>query len=221
MKRVLSRVAVCCIALILLAVTAGTGACADRRIEITPFGGYQWGGSLRGYEGEITVPGAGNWGIALDIEVRRDTMVELVFSRQYSSLQVRPYCNYPTPGVDCTPTWRQAFDMATEYYHVGGLYEINTGGGALPFTSMTLGATRFAPDDDTYGSEWKFSAALGIGVKVPVGERLGIRLQARFLLPFLWSSGGLWCGTGGCSIGVGGGSSFVQGDIAAGLTIKL
>jgi hypothetical protein len=111
--------------------------------------------------------------------------------------------------------------MATEYYHIGGLYEIETGGAAMPFTSMTLGATRFAPDSGLYDSEWKFSAALGLGIKIPVGERFGIRFQARMLIPFLWASGGLWCGTGGCSVGVGGGSSFVQGDVLAGFTIKL
>lgn len=209
------------VASFILVGMSASSECAGKRIEITPFGGYQWGGSLRGYEGEITIPGTGNWGIALDIEVRRDVMVELVYTRQYSSLQVRPFCNVPPVPSECTPTWRQAFDLSTEYYHIGGLYEIQSGGSAVPFTTMTMGAVRFAPDGSMYGTEWKFSAAIGLGIKVPVGERLGIRLQARMLVPFLWSSGGLWCGTGGCSIGVGGGSSFIQGDITAGLIIKL
>ncbi len=208
------------IALLLLVGMSSSGECADKRIEITPYGGYQWGGSLKGYEGELRIPGAGNWGIAVDIEVRRDVMVELNFSRQWTSLELLPYCG-PGSLPSCTRQWYTAFKMAVEYYQIGGLYEIQSGGSATPFTTMTLGATRFAPDDPAYGDEWKFSMALGLGVKVPVGQRLGIRLQARLLIPFLWSSGGLWCGTGGCSIGVGGGSSLIQGDIIAGLTIKL
>jgi hypothetical protein len=209
------------IAAFLIVFLGSAGTYAGQRIEITPYGGYQWGGSLSGYEGEIRVPSAGNWGIALDIEVRRDVMVELVYSRQYSSLQIRPYCNYPGVSPDCVPTWRQAFDMATEYYHIGGHYEIETGAAVTPFTTMTMGATRFAPDNAVYDDEWKFSAAIGLGLKVPVGERFGIRLQARMLIPFLWSSGGLWCGSGGCSVGVGGGSSFIQGDVIAGFIVKL
>jgi hypothetical protein len=86
---------------------------------------------------------------------------------------------------------------------------------------MTLGATRFAPQNSIYGTEWKFSAAMGIGLIVPVSERIGIRTHARLLIPFLYSGGGLWCGPGGCSIGVSGGSSVLQGDIAVGLVIRL
>lgn len=40
-----------------------------------------------------------------------------------------------------------------------------------------------------------------------------------FLLPIQWAGGGLWCGTSGCGIGLSGGSSILQGDVTAGLTV--
>jgi len=39
------------------------------------------------------------------------------------------------------------------------------------------------------------------------------------LLPFSFSGGGIWCGTGGCGIGLGSYSIIGQFDFTAGLTI--
>ena len=181
------------------------------RIEITPFGGYQWGGTASGWEGELRIPSTGNWGIALNVDVRPETQLELCFTRQYSSLEVRWY--------DYTMPREELFNMAVEYYHIGALQKLRGPGDFGPFTVLTIGATRFAPDSNEYGDEWLFSMAFGLGVKVPVGERFALRLQGRLLMPIQWAGGGLWCGTGGCGIGLSGGSSIIQGDVTAGLAI--
>lgn len=198
---------------VVLALSITCSASAEPNgILVTALGGYQWGGTIQGYYGEAKLNDAGNWGIALDIPVRPDTYVELIYTRQVTDLIYREY------GTG-TPAEEQ-FDLATEYYQIGGLYTVPKEG-PRPFGTMTLGATRFAPQSSVYGSEWVFSAALGIGILVPVNERIGLRTHARLLLPFTYSGGGMWCGAGGCSMGIYGGSAIAQGDIAFGLIIRI
>jgi len=203
---------VAAIAVVLAMALAGSASAQSKGVMVTALGAYQWGGTLSGYYGEAKLNDAGNWGIALDLPVRPDTYVELIYTRQVTELKYREYASIEPA--------REIFNIAVEYYQVGGLYTVPKDG-PKPFGTMTLGATRFAPESSLYDSEWLFSAALGLGVLVPINERIGIRTHARLLLPFLYSGGGLWCGTGGCSIGVSGGSSIVQGDVAVGLVIRL
>jgi len=210
LKGKITKIAV--IAVILAVSLTGSAFAQDKGIMITALGAYQWGGTLKGYYGEARLLDAGSWGIAVDIPVRPDTYVELIYTRQVTDLTYREYSSGESA--------QELFDIAVEYYQVGGLYTVHKDG-PKPFGTMTIGATRFAPQTSAYGSEWKFSAALGLGVLVPVSERIGLRMHARLLLPFMYSGGGMWCGTGGCSIGVSGGSSIVQGDIALGIVFRL
>ena len=209
-KRLLTVPAVAVFLVILL---AGPSTAQVRGIMITPLAGYQWGGTIELWQGEAKITDAGNWGIAIDIPVSQSTaFVEFIFTRQDAELDYREY------GTG-EPS-RKAFDLGVEYYELGGLYTMDKQG-LKPFGTMSIGATRFDPDSSLYGSQWKFSAALGIGLLIPATERIGIRVHTRLLLPFLYSGGGLWCGTGGCSIGVSGSSAVVQGDVAVGLVIRI
>ena len=210
LKGKITKIAV--IAVVLAVSLAGSAFAQDKGIMITALGAYQWGGTLKGYYGEARLLDAGSWGVALDIPVRPDTYVELIYTRQVTNLTYREY------GVGIPA--EEVFDIAVEYYQVGGLYTMAKDG-PKPFGTMTIGATRFAPQSSVYDSEWKFSAALGLGIIIPLSERIGIRTHARLLLPFMYSGGGLWCGGGGCSIGMTGGSAIAQGDIALGLVIRI
>jgi len=201
------------VAFVVLATLTGNAAAQDHGIMITPLAAYQWGGTFKGYYGEAKLNDAGSFGIAIDIPVYdRDAFVELIYTRQLTDLTYREYGS----GEPA----QESFNIAVEYYQVGGLYTVDKDG-PKPFGTMSIGATRFAPQNTVYGSEWKFSAAFGLGLIVPVSRRIGIRTHVRLLLPFLYTGGGMWCGTGGCSIGIGGGSAVAQGDVAIGLVIRI
>jgi len=63
--------------------------------------------------------------------------------------------------------------------------------------------------------------SLAGGIKINASEKVGIRLQARLLMP-LWYSGTYFTvGTGGAGYGVSGGIYGVQGDFTAALVIKI
>jgi hypothetical protein len=201
------------IGVMVLAPMSGRAVAETMGIMVAPFASYQWGGTVKGRDGEAKLNDAGAWGFTIDVPVHhREAYLELSYSRQETELLVREY------GTG--EPLREAFDLSVEYFQIGGLY-MAPRGGARPFGTMTLGATRFAPQNSIYSSEWLFSATLGLGIFVPVNERIGLRTHARLLLPFQYSGGGLWCGRGGCSIGVSGGSNILQGDVAVCLVIRL
>ncbi len=185
----------------------------SRGFEITPFYGYQFGGKHSVYEGEININDAQNFGLSLNFELpyKEGTQMEILWIMQKSNLYKK---NYYT-GIS-----ENLFGLYTHYIQVGGIYGMQQNN-LLPFVSLAVGAVLFHPTNSRYSDEWFFSMSLGGGVKIYLNERLGIRLQARALFPIIWGGGGLWCGGGGCSVGIGGTSSIVQGDVTAGLIIRL
>lgn len=188
---------------------------AQTGIEITPSYGYQFGGYHPTYKGEIDISDTDNFGVTIDIatsSLQRGTYVELSYTRQFAEF---------TYKEGYYGEIKHRFDMAVEYYHIGGLYEMDLDAKALKgFGLFGLGATRFAPNTSEYKEEWLFSAAFGLGLKAYLSPRFGFRFQGRLLMPMTWSGGGMWCSTGGCNIGVGTGSVIVQADVSAGLIIR-
>jgi hypothetical protein len=85
----------------------------------------------------------------------------------------------------------------------------------------TLGATRFSPAA-RYDDETRFSLALGGGVKIPIGERVALRLEARGFLTFVDSDSEIFCVSAGgatCLVRTSG-SSVVQYQALAGLSFR-
>jgi hypothetical protein len=200
--------------LLLLIVLVATSAGHARKFEITPLVNYVWTSKMSAYiddkSGDLDIGNSMSWGVAVDIDIHPEAQLELLYNRQDSYLE---FLTYPG-GIQ---EWKG--DLAVEYYQIGGLYRRPVDQ-AEPFFLMSLGATRFAPKDNQYSDEWKFSVIFGLGAKVWVSDRVGLRFQGRVLMPMLWSSAGFWCGTGGCGVGYGGGSAMLQGDLGIGLAFR-
>jgi hypothetical protein len=146
-------------------------AFADRpRFEVAPFGGYRIGGDfdLEDEQGltlsNVDLESDVSWGLGLALYRDPDAYYELLFSRQTTQLD------------DPDPAFRDV-DFTTEYYHFGGTLIFEFEPWMHPYLSVTLGLTRFDADD--FGSEYEFSGSLGLGVRIPVSERLSFLLGAR------------------------------------------
>ena len=188
----------------------------DHQVEIHGFGGYVWSSSQSFAapapigSGDLDFKSSGWWGVAVDINLPQGAQVELLYTRQDTDLTLK------SSGLGTTES---IAGTAIEFWHVGGVYSRFSTGKVFPFTSFTLGGTRYIVDgapDDT----WKFSVILGLGAKVHVNERLGIRAQARLPWTFTNMGAGLGIGTGGVSLGVGG-SGIVGVDLSGGLFLML
>ena len=183
-----------------------------QNLEITPLAGFQFGGKLSTNLGEFKTKSSANYGVNLDIAHENlPVTVTLYWLEQQTSGEYRSYLGQE----------RTSFDMTNSYYQIGVTKNLKEGTNVIPFTMITMGAANFTPKGVNLSSELMFSATLGAGVKIYLSDRIGLRLHAKILMPFQWGGGGLWCGTGGCGIGVGASTTFVQGDIGGGLIIRL
>jgi opacity protein-like surface antigen len=205
-------------AVMALLVVAGPLS-AQHKAEITPFVGYQFGTSkISTVRGDLSTKGDMNYGAYLNVNIRPGGQLELVYSRQESELQIET-----VGGLK-----QKLTDMSIEYFHIGGLGYMQQGA-AQPFGSFTLGATRYNPKESTIevggtplavSDEWRFSIILGAGVKYFASERVGLRLQGHLSGTFLDTGGGMFCGFGGCSLGLFG-TGVLQGDLSGGLVIAI
>jgi hypothetical protein len=186
----------------------------DHKVEIHGFGGYVWSSSqsvvVNQTPGDLDLDSSGWWGVALDINLPVGTQLELLYTRQDTKLT---FNSFPEGKRDLN-------DEAVEFWHVGGVYTRFSQGKIYPFTSFTLGATRFINESGPGDDVWKFSIILGLGAKVHVNDRLGIRAQARMPWTFVNTGVGLGFGTGGASVGVGG-SGIVGFDVSGGLFLMI
>jgi hypothetical protein len=114
------------------------------------------------------------------------------------------------------------------YFQIGGLGFVAQGK-AHPFASFSLGATWYDPAQRTIdvdgrtlqiGDEWRFSMILGLGAKYFPSDRVALRVQGHLYGTFLDTGGGVFCGFGGCSLGLFGAGIF-QADLSGGLTIAV
>ena len=177
------------------------------RFEISPFVGYQFGGKLNVRAGTLSIKDAMNYGAALDIYIRPGVQIELAYIRQDTELWLRDVLT----GIKSP-----LFDMAVEYFHIGGLYELRPGR-VRPYGLVTAGLTHFNPKPKERSSEWRFSFGFGGGIKAFVTERIGFRFQGRLLFPYFGSGGGLWCSApGGCFVSLDG-RLVVQADFTGGI----
>jgi Outer membrane protein beta-barrel domain len=181
--------------------------------ELFGFGGYMTYSSIAVREGDLKFDDGPNYGFGLDVEIQRGVMVEFNYTHQQTAARLKRFNGLNEP----------LFDMNTHYFQIGALYEFRKSRKqkAFPYTLATLGATLFDAKNSSLTDEWRFSVAFGVGGKFYLSKKIGLRIQTRLLMPLTFSGGGMWCGTGGCSVGVGAWTSLVQFDFTAGVFVRL
>ena len=184
---------------------------AEEKITITPFTGWVFGGSTSGTKGEYRMKDTNNYGVNVDVPLKgsRTTKVRVSYTGYETTVQERIYA---------TGVTTDKFDMRVDYYQLGGT-KLLSEGKVQGYGMGTFGLTHFSPNAG-YSSETLFSMTFGAGVDMMLTKHLGLNLQGRVLLPINFASGSLFCGNGGCNIGLSGGSSLLQADVTAGLVMR-
>ncbi len=179
--------------------------------EIFGFGGYMMTTSVPVAKGDLQIKDVPNYGLGVDITMKRGTELELLWISAQTHVKLKEYPSGFTKDL---------FDMNVHYFQIGVVQEMGRGK-ARPFFAFTIGATLLDAKDATLSDEWLASLTFGGGGKFDLSKNIGIRLQARILMPLIFSGGGLWVGTGGAGISVGSWTPFVQFDLTAGVYIRL
>jgi hypothetical protein len=175
-------------------------------VQIAPFAGYQFGGSLwsETLDREYSFESGLDYGGTIDIALGESWRFELLYLRQDTTLE-------SAGGVG------PVFDITVERYMVG-LEEEKGEGSVKAFGTILAGATRFVPDFADAGSELYFSAGLSLGVKSFFTRNVGLRLEGRAFYTVVDGGGEAFCGAGQCLFSFSG-SGIWQGDFSGGLII--
>ncbi len=188
----------------------------DHKVEITPFGGYLLGGSVKFYEGKFKIEDAACYGGMLAVQVKSGNFIEFSYTGMSTQGNWNPYNDYEVSIPEGT------VDMAVNHFQIGSVNEIPLDNEAIrPYGTATLGTTWFNIQDDDATDEWLFSITLGLGLKYFFNERIGIRIQSRMLLPVVYNGGGFYIGTSSSGMYVSSTAPIVQGDFTGGLIIAL
>ena len=95
-----------------------SSALADEGIFVTPFYGYQFGGTIKTYSGRLQIRDGENYGITIEAPYESDTTVQFTFIRHASSVIETDYY---------LGTTEELFDIDVDYYLLGGTKVISQG----------------------------------------------------------------------------------------------
>jgi hypothetical protein len=167
-------------------------------VEVSPFVGMQYGGSLSSPSGhEVAIDVGLQYGATLDVGIAGRWSIELLVSRQETELAGAPRVG-----------------LAIERYLAGVREEKEVG--RFRFLGVfLLGLTRFVPDGRD--ADERFTGALGLGLRRPLTRRLWLRADVRAYYAVVSSGGATACIDGSCLF-VFGGTGIWQGDLTAAAT---
>jgi hypothetical protein len=190
----------------------------DHKVEITPFGGYMLGGSIKFYEGKFKIEDNACYGGMLAVQVASGQFVEFSYSGMTTQGNWKPYSDYfNDPDFEAF-----TIDMAVNHLQIGSVNELPLDNEAIhPYGTISIGTTWFNPKEEDGNDEWLFSIGAGLGLKYFFTEKIGIRLQARMLLPLVYNGAGFYLGTGGSGMYVSSTAPIVEGEFTGGLVIAL
>jgi len=226
----LGRGSVRTILAVLLACAAGPAAAqaytrqgyvepSPRTLELTPWAGLFWSTGVNTASGTLAFDAAPDAGAVLGIQVDGKSQVEILY------LFARPQARFTSASAVYASS--PSFGVTTQYLQLGGLTTFDQGA-IEPFLSGGLGLAWFSPSDvQVEGAvtlqpqdAWLFAFHMGGGVKWWLSEKIGLRFQARFLMPVLFSSGTFLSGPNGAALQVNAGIPILQGDVSLGLAIS-
>lgn len=199
---------------VFVVLSVAAGASADDLVnEITPFGGYRFGGTFEVQDSDATYAwqDASSWGLIWNHDYEANTEIEVFFSRQTSTAEFS----------DVT-TAAPIVDVETTTLELGGTY-FGAGESVRPYLAATLGGTHIRAESGAADSDTFISGSIGLGIKVKPGSRIGLRLEVRAHGVLTSDSTDLFCRTGpdlnACAIQVRG-NLFGQVEAFAGIVLR-
>ena len=178
---------------------------ASAPLELAAFTGFRGGGTfdLADSEENADVSEHFSFAAALDYHLDDTSAVGLFFSRSPTRVSI---------GSERLP-------LVIRYFMLGGTLMIEEMSSVHPYVSGLVGLTRFSVSDPEAKDDSRFAVSVGVGVRVPLGQRFDLRLEGRGYLTFVDSDSSLFCGSDSaqsvCRLR-GNGSTFVQVEALAG-----
>ena len=199
-----------------LAMTLATGlltAQTAQAVEVTPLLGFRGGGEfVDTVENKKHITSSSEtFGLIIGGEpYDRGKRFEVYFSHQSTEISS---INIP---VETAPSNIVDVPLKISYLHFGGTAPISDDDKMKTFVSGGLGFTYLSPDFTGLESDLLGSLSIGLGLRMPMSERISLRLETRLLATLVNSNSTILC-SGGCTIRVNG-SAYYQGEVFAGIS---
>ena len=173
-------------ATLLLCCLAGTAVAQELNFEITPYGGYRFGGTFEFEDSDDSykLQDSASFGVLVNWRHTGNTQWEVLYSRQQSDARLSGTTNAAL-----------SVDTDIQMLQLGGTYQ-GDGDKVRPYVAMTIGGTHISADANGTQSDTFFSGSIGIGINALPTSQLGLRLEARAHVTLLTSSTDLFCSTG-------------------------
>jgi opacity protein-like surface antigen len=179
-------------------------------VGLAGFGAFTVGGHFKSQgtsaadTGTVDLADHSAFAVAADLATGEGSQYELFYSREATDLRG----NFGVPRTAVT----------VEYLHIGGTVSVNDEPRIQPYVTGGLGVTRLTPGADG-STDTRFSASLGLGLRVPVTQHFSARLEARGFVTLLSADNAIFCRSDQtgllCRIHSSG-QSFIQGEFLAG-----
>jgi len=185
----------------------------DHRFELTAFGGYRWGGTLFAdttglFNRDVDAESSGDFGLNFGIPIGYSKMkLELMVNHQATHLG--------TDSAIFEPNNRLA-DFDVTYYHAGLMIPFADSRSVTPFLVLSAGVGKLDPKVSGATSSNRFSGSAGLGVRVPVNDTFGVRVETRGYFASLGGNTGDDCRR--CNDN--NSHDFYQGEVNVGLVIS-
>jgi hypothetical protein len=193
-------------------LAAPASAAAQVQAEIGPLIGYRFGGSLADNAGtSYDIESAVSYGAVVDLDLRRDLGVELVWTHQGSEIALSDVLE---PGP---------FTVSVDHWMVGPWRGFGSPAARVrPFASFLLGVSQFSTDIAEGESRARFALGAGAGTKFFPHPRVGLRLEGRAFFTFTDEGTNLFCSTAlnACPLQFKS-DLMVQGELAASVVVVL
>ena len=185
-----------------------------QKVEVTPFGGYVFGGTMQGNTAEAHIIGNAQYGGIISIAVSRVVDFDLLYNRSDTKAQLNYFS--VAGGIPVS----QEIPISINYMHIGFTKNFRVNPAVSPFIGFNMGACLFYPKE-TYSDSWFFSMGINAGAKVYFSKRVGLRLQAQGLVPIQGTAFALFAGSGGSGGSVSVYSTLFQFGFTGGLIFRL
>lgn len=194
------------VATILIVVAPLPAGAGQSGFSITPMAGYRGGGAFDETASgrSLDVDGGAAGSLVLNWEESTDRWYELIYSRQETSLD----------GAD--------LDLTVQYLHFGGMAAWPQDGFST-YLAAGVGATWLRASGGGSGSDTRPSFSIGLGLLMPLSERVAVRLESRAYLTLTDGDREFFCASGPqggvCRVRYEG-DVLTQLDAMAGLTFR-
>jgi hypothetical protein len=184
-----------------------------QRVEVTPFGGYVFGGTMEGSSGDVHFRDNAQYGCMVSLAVSKAFDLDLLLNCSATTAEINYFDLINNSLYEEVP-------LSINYMHVGVTKNFRVSPLVSPFVGLNLGASLFAPDED-YQDAWFFSMGFNAGAKIYLAKRIGLKFQAQGMMPIQASGFSMFVGPGGTSGGIGLYSTLFQFGFTGGLILRI